>query len=33
MLRKGVALGEQGFYEKCEKVLNQLKEKNPSGQQ
>ncbi|PPR05792.1 hypothetical protein CVT24_006847 [Panaeolus cyanescens] len=30
MFRKGKALGEQGFFEKAEKVLEDLKKKNPS---
>ena len=31
MFRKGKALGELGFFEKAEKVLEELKTKNPSG--
>jgi pentatricopeptide repeat protein len=31
MFRKGKALGEQGFFEKAEKVLEDLKTKNPTG--
>ena len=31
MFRKGKALGEQGFFQKAEKVLEDLKSKNPSG--
>lgn len=31
MFRKGKALGEQGFFEKALKVLEELKKKNPSG--
>ncbi|KAJ3529880.1 hypothetical protein NMY22_g8818 [Coprinellus aureogranulatus] len=30
MFRKGKALGEQGFFEKAEKVLEDLKKKNPT---
>jgi hypothetical protein len=33
MFRKGKALGEQGFFQKAEKVLEDLKSKNPSGAQ
>jgi len=33
MFRKGKALGEQGFFEKALKVLNELKTQNPSGTQ
>lgn len=31
MFRKGKALGEQGFFEKAQKVLTDLKAKNPTG--
>lgn len=31
MFRKGKALGEQGFFEKAVKVLENLKSKNPAG--
>jgi hypothetical protein len=31
MFRKGKALGELGFFEKAEKVLEELKTKSPSG--
>jgi len=31
MFRKGKALGEMGFYEKAVKILEEVKEKNPSG--
>jgi hypothetical protein len=31
MFRKAKALGEQGFFEKALKVLDDLKTKNPSG--
>ena len=31
MFRKGKALGEQGFFEKAVKILEDLKKKNPSG--
>ena len=31
MFRKGKALGEQGFFEKAVKVLEDLKTKNPAG--
>ena len=31
MFRKGKALGEQGFFEKALKILEDLKTKNPSG--
>ncbi|KAG6855771.1 hypothetical protein H0H87_010980 [Tephrocybe sp. NHM501043] len=30
MFRKAIALGEQGFYEKAYKLLDEIKEKNPS---
>jgi hypothetical protein len=33
MFRKGKALGEQGFFEKAVKILEDLKKKNPSGRQ
>lgn len=32
MFRKGKALGELGYYERAEKVLEDLKTKNPSGE-
>lgn len=32
MFRKGKALGEQGFYEKAVRILEEVKEKSPSGQ-
>lgn len=32
MFRKGKALGEQGFFEKAVKILEEVKEKNPTGQ-
>lgn len=31
MFRKGKALGELGFFEKAEKVLEEVKTKNPTG--
>jgi hypothetical protein len=31
MFRKGKALGEQGFFEKAEKVLEELKTQNAAG--
>jgi hypothetical protein len=31
MFRKGKALGEQGFFDKAVKILEEVKEKNPSG--
>jgi hypothetical protein len=31
MFRKGKALGELGFFDKAEKVLEELKTKSPSG--
>jgi hypothetical protein len=31
MFRKGKALGEQGFFEKAVKVLEDLRSKNPAG--
>ena len=31
MFRKGKALGEQGFFEKAVKILEEVKEKNPTG--
>jgi len=31
MFRKGKALGEQGFFEKSVKILEDLKSKNPTG--
>jgi hypothetical protein len=31
MFRKGKALGELGFFEKCVKILEDLKTKNPTG--
>jgi len=31
MFRKGKALGEQGFYERAEMVLKELKKKHPEG--
>lgn len=31
MFRKGKALGEQGFFDKALKVLEELKKKNPTG--
>ena len=31
MFRKGKALGELGFFEKSEKVLEELKSKSPAG--
>jgi len=31
LFRKGKALGEQGFFEKAVKILEDVKEKNPSG--
>lgn len=31
MFRKGKALGEQGFFEKAVKILDEVKEKNPTG--
>ena len=31
MFRKGKALGEQGYFEKAEKILEQLKSENAAG--
>jgi hypothetical protein len=31
MFRKGKALGELGFFDKAEKVLEELKTKSPTG--
>lgn len=31
LFRKGKALGEQGFFEKAVKILEDLKTKNPNG--
>jgi Flp pilus assembly protein TadD len=31
MFRKGKALGEQGFFEKAVKILEEVQEKNPTG--
>jgi hypothetical protein len=31
LFRKGKALGEQGFFEKAEKILVDLKLRNPTG--
>ena len=31
MFRKGKALGEMGFFEKAQAVLEDLKKKNPAG--